>query len=85
MATPKGLDSEPDTFKSATLARLAKALGCSQDRFSEEAPAATAKDTSQLIQMWLAIKAPEGREAVFAFVREVLRSEAQKRYGGVGM
>ena len=77
MATPKGLDIEPDTSKSATLARLAQALGCSPDRFVQQAPAVTAKDTSQLIQMWVAIKTPEGREAVFAFVREVLRSEAR--------
>ena len=64
-----------DARDHATLTRIAGLLGCSTDRFFEVAPTSRPKDTSQLIQTWLAIKSSEGRDAVFAFATEILRSE----------
>ncbi|MCJ2092624.1 hypothetical protein MKK67_08935 [Methylobacterium sp. J-072] len=77
MPTPKGLDTEPDTNNDATLARLARTLGCKPDRFFDVARTGKEKDTSELIHVWLAIRSPEGRDAVFAFAREVLHSETK--------
>ena len=50
-------------------------LGCSQDSFFEQSTAGYPKDASLLIQTWLAIRSPEGRDAVFAFARETLRAD----------
>lgn len=83
MPTPTGLATEHDTPHVATLARLAQALGCTPDRFLNEARADTEKDTTQLIQMWLAIRSPAGREAVFAFVSKILRSETADGHQGI--
>lgn len=85
MPTPTGLGTKRDTPNVATLARLAQVLGCTPDRFFNEVHAGTGKDTAQLIQMWLAIRSPEGREAVFAFVTEVLRSETRESQHDVGV
>ncbi|MCJ2121100.1 hypothetical protein [Methylobacterium sp. J-077] len=75
MPTPKGLDAMSDIHTQATLARVAQVLGCSPESFFEFAPVNAPRDTSQLIQIWLAVRSPKGREAIFAFAREILRSE----------
>jgi hypothetical protein len=77
MPTPKGTDMAPEVSGSETLAQLALMLGCSPDSFFEQSNAGYTKDASLLIQTWLAIKSPKGRDAVFAFAREMLRAEKQ--------
>lgn len=85
MPTPVRLDTKRDTPNVARLARLAQALGRPPDRFFDVAPAGTGNDTEQLIQMWLAIRSAEGREAVFAFVSDVLRSETCDGHDDIGV
>ncbi|MFC6028031.1 hypothetical protein [Methylobacterium mesophilicum] len=85
MPTPIRLDTQRDTSHVARLARLAQALGRPPDRFFDVACAGTGNDSAQLIQMWLAIRSAEGREAVFAFVSEVLRSETRDDHGDIGV
>ncbi|MCJ2137368.1 hypothetical protein MKK69_25545 [Methylobacterium sp. J-026] len=75
MSTPKEMAMTSAACDHATLARVAQVLGCSPDHFYEPTPAGTPRGTSHLIQMWLAISSQEGRDAVFAFAREVLQSE----------
>ena len=75
MPTPKGTDLASEVSGSKKLAQLAKMLGCSTKSFFEQSTAGYPKDASLLIQTWLAIKSPKRRDAVFAFAREMLRSE----------
>ena len=75
MPTPDGLRLALHTGDCGTLARIAKALDCSPASFFEQPTAGHPNDASLLMQTWLAIKSPKGRDVVFAFAREVLRSE----------
>lgn len=78
MPTPKGTGLAPEVSGGDKLAQIAQMLGCSSECFFEQSNAAYPKDASLLIQTWLAIRSPKGRDAVFAFAREMLRSD--KRY-----
>ena len=75
MPTPKGTNLAPEVSGSKKLAQLAQMLGCSAKSFFEQSNAGYPRDASLLIQTWLAIKSPKRRDAVFAFAREMLRSE----------
>lgn len=75
MLTPKGTGLAPEVSGSEKLAQIAQMLGCSPDSLFEQSTAGYPKDASLLIQTWLGIKSPKGRDAVFAFAREMLRAE----------
>ncbi|MCJ2065456.1 hypothetical protein MKK63_22480 [Methylobacterium sp. J-088] len=80
MPTPDAPATGTDTDDHPILVRIAGLLDCAPASFYEAAPTSQPKDTSQLIQTWLAISSPEGRGAVFAFAREVLRAEKIRSY-----
>ena len=76
MPTLHILDSITDRNSLEKLDTLAQALGCSTDLFFDAPGQPTTGDTAQLLQMWIAIRSPEGRQAVFACAREVLKAQS---------
>ncbi|MCJ2122983.1 hypothetical protein [Methylobacterium sp. J-077] len=76
MQTPDVLGSVAGAGASGKLEELAELLGCSTNLFFETPDGPSTGHTAQLLQMWLAIRKPEDRQAVFACVREILKAQA---------
>ncbi|MCJ2116333.1 hypothetical protein MKK65_07040 [Methylobacterium sp. J-001] len=76
MKTPNALNALAPARTSGRLNDLAAVLGCSTDLFFEAPDGPSVGHTAQLLQMWLAIRAPEDRRAVFACVQEILKAQA---------
>ncbi|SFL15822.1 hypothetical protein SAMN05192568_1001254 [Methylobacterium pseudosasicola] len=76
MKTPDPLGTMPSARTFGKLDALAAALGCSTTLFFETSDGPSTGHTAQLLQMWLAIRSPEDRRAVFACVQEILKAQA---------
>ena len=75
MPTPHFLGPVADHNSRAKLDAVAQALGCSTDLFFKALNQPTPADTAKLLQMWLMIRSPESRNAVFNCVREILNAQ----------